>query len=785
MEKIAREFLASARSIGRNPGFSLLVIATLAVTLGCCTAVLTLVEAVLLKPLPYPDSSQLVLLFRGSTSQVGRGNDMAPGNCRALEQSGVFASMACWMRSELTVTGNGEAENIACARIEPRLFDVLGVKLARGRKFDSQESQQGRDRVAIITHEFWQRRFGAETSILSRQIILDGASHSIVGVLPPAFPLYQQRAEAFTPLSLEPESWANQGRSYLQGVARLHKQGTLDRARLDVTATAERLSSQFPVDNRALRLDVIPMQEDLTRQVIGPIQLLLVTTVLLLGIGFANITNLFLTRIQQRSGEFSIRRGLGASTPQLVLQITIEPLLLCLLGGGLGLLLANWSFSVLKLLVPPAMSPNIDIRLNWVSMAATLLLAFTATVVIALPSALRATRIAELRAGTQRSIGMARTKGFQFGLLATEVACALLLLVAANLLMKSWREVVKTPLGMNAENLLIAKIPPPKEQRIAFYDRVLAAIEQKPGVRSAAYASTVPLLWRGGNLRFRLQGENCEPTTCTTLYREVTSKYFATLQVPLRQGRYLDNRDHESAEPVVAVNDTFARRFFPNADAVGQRVQLEGGNWLRIVGVVADTREMGLEVPARQTLYVPYRQSQLSFAPPAMVMVRAETPSAEILRGVTTQAVSEVQTMQSLIDSLNEVRVLQSGATTFFAATALVLAGLGLYGILAYTLFQRRREMGIRIALGASQPNIMFAFNRSPLPAIGLGLLCGMVLAAIMTRWIEPLLVGVKPGDPFVFLGSASLLLAVGLAACWHPTRKALKIPPAEALRQI
>lgn len=373
---------------------------------------------------------------------------------------------------------------------------------------------------------------------------------------------------------------------------------------------------------------------------------------------------------------------------------------------------------------------------------------------------------------------------FQFGLLTVEVACALLLVFAANLLVQSWREVAKTPLGLNPDQLLIAKIPPPGEKRLAFYDQVLDAIERKPGVRSAAFASAAPMRWRGGNVRFRVQGENCEPGTCVTLYREVTGNYFSTLEIPLRRGRYLTRGDHETAEPVVVVNETFARRFFGAADAVGQRLALDSGGWVRVVGVVADTREMGLDAPPRQAVYVPYRQSQLSFAPPAMVMVRADRPVADILRGVTTQPVSEVMTMRGLLEELNELRTLQSSATSLFAGVALLLAGLGLYGILAYSLQQRRREMGIRIALGASVGAILLSFNRLPILAIGAGLVLGSGLAMALTRWIEPLLVGVKATDPLAIAAPVLVLAVVGAAACLLPTREALRIPPAEALRQ-
>jgi putative ABC transport system permease protein len=783
MERLIQELRAAVRSIGRNAGFSTLVVATLALTLGCGVAVLTLVDAVLLRPLPFVDSHELVLLFRGSTTHAGRGNDLSPGNCASIGAARIFGSMACWMRSERTVTGGGEAESVAGARIEPHLFDVLGVKLAQGRKFQVEEMQEGRDRVVILTHEYWQRRFGGGT-VLGRQIELDGANFAVVGVLPPGFRLYQEKAEVFTPLSLRAESWAKHGPLYLQGVARLSKGGTLASARSGINLLAEELTRQFPVDNRALRLDVTPMQEDLTRQVRGPIQLLLVTAGLLLAIGLANLTNLFLTRMQKRAGEFAIRKGLGATAWQLMGQIVLEPLLLCSLGGLFGLVLAGWGLSLLRLLVPPAMTSHVEMSLSVTSIAAMLVLVVVAALMISLPSVWRADQIAELRAGTQRTVASRKVSRLQFGLLTAEVACALLLVFAANLLVQSWREIVKTPMGLNPEKLLIAKIPPPAEKRFAFYEQVLDAIEKKPGVRSAAFASAAPMRWRGGNIKFRVQGETCEPGACVSLYREVTGNYFLTLEIPLRRGRYLGKGDHEKAEPVVVVNETFARRFFGVKDAVGQQVLLDNGVWARIVGVVADTREMGLEAPPRQTVYVPFRQSQLSFAPPAMVMVRVESTDAGILRGVTTQPVSEVMTMRGLLEELNEVRTLQSGATMLFAGVALLLAGLGLYGILAYSLLQRRREMGIRIALGASAAEILMTFNRMPMLAIGAGLIVGSGLAMAMTRRIEPLLIGVKATDPLSFVVAVLVLAAVGALACLQPTREALRIPPADALRQ-
>lgn len=765
MERLFVELRLAGRALWRRKSFSLLVMMTLAASLGCVAAVLTLTEGVLLRPLPYPRADELALLFRGVTTQAGQGNDISPGNCVAMREARVFRSIACWMRTMTTVRQRGEATSVSGMRTDASLLEVLEGGMAQGRMFDAGETS-----VVVLTHEFWQRQLGGR-AVLGTSLEVDGAGHTVVGVLRPGFRVYQQEAMLLLPLTLDVASWASQDKQYLQGVARIDPRvgwkPTLDR----VAALARSLESRYPVENRAIRLDVTPMQEAVTGQVRGPILMLLATTALLLGLGLMNLANLFVTRMRQREKELSIRRSLGANAWQMARQIAFEPLLLAVAGGALGLVLAQWSFALLRVLVPPVMEGQVRLGPSWDLVAWMALLVVVSTVVLAAPLFSRK---------------LTQADGFQSVLLSLEVACALMLVVAAHLLGQSWKSVLDAPLGMNAQGLLIARVEPPDTNRLAFYNQLEADLRAKPGVTGVTFASSMPLTWRGGNLRFQMPGEVCEPGACIALYREVTSDYFRTLEVPLKKGRYLGAEDRVGSEPVAVVNETWVRRFAGARDPIGMRVTFEAvpGQVLRVVGVVADTREMGLATPPRQTIYIPYAQTKQTFAVPTMVAVRAARPNAEMLRGITTQPVSQVMTMQALIDEWNAPRRNQSLVSGGIALAALLMAGVGLYGMLSYALELRRREMGIRIALGADGPTVLRTLAARPMVAIAAGVGAGLIGAVWFVRWIEPLLTGVRATSPEPYLVSCVVLVVWSVIACAQPVRQALRIPPAEALRQ-
>lgn len=771
------------RALLRDWKFSLAVLSSLAIACGSLSSVSALAFQVLLRPLDFPQASQLTLLYEGRRDSQAPGNDLAPGTCKALTALRVWKNAGCWMRAELKLGLQDRSEMIHAMRVTAGVLPTLGVFPAQGRWLQESDGEN----AVVISHEMWQSYLAGSSNVIGRQISLESREVTVVGVMPPGFRIQREPVAIYQNLELRPATWSDHRRAYLGAVGRLRNGVTLAEAQAEARGLASRLESEYPADNQALRLDLVGMQEDLTKGIRRPIQLLWLTASLLIVLAIFNVSNLLLTRASEQAAQFALRESLGATKWQMLTQPLTEALLLAVLGGIGGVLIAALAIPALQALIPAGPLAARSIAMDWKLVGLTIGAGIVVSLLAAAWPSWRAAQPELLRIGTQKGAGR-RGRWLQDCLLAGQVALAALLLVSAVFLLRSWERAQAQQLGFQPAGVTVGQLHPGLRGH-AFLEEVLAKLEASPGIASAALTSAAPLTWRGGNLSFEISGSPCEESQCRALYREVSPKYFQTLGIPLRAGQSFNGSEAPTGEKVVVVNATFARSAFGNGNPIGQalRFRENGESWRRIVGVVEDTRDTGVEAAQRAVVYVPWRQSTMSFAPPVFAVVQGNG-GAEAIRRAShevdwKQPVAKLEALSSLVDRETELRRLQSSLAGFFALSALSLATTGLHGLLGFRLARMRREMGIRVALGASSLQASQAVAGSGIQAALAGLFVGLVLAATLANWAQALLFGVAPSDPSNYLIPSAAIVAVLALVAVRLMREAAKLNPAEAIR--
>lgn len=798
------------RRILQSPGFSLVVVLTLAVGIGANTVIFSVVETVLLRPLPYREPDRLVTInhFYPSLDSL-EAPVSAPGFRDYRDRTRSFEAVAVSGGWAPNLTGMGDPERLAGARVTGLYFKVYGVPAALGRPLAPGDDQRGEDRVVVLSHALWQRLFGGAPDALGKKMLLNGESYEVVGVMPPQFlNFFGRNVALWAPLSFEPSELGDERRTNesLNLVARLAPGVTLASAKAEMKDFAERLKSQY-ADNYPSdwTLTVTPLNELATRDIRPGLLMVLVGVGCVLLIVCANVANLLLARASGRIKEVSVRTALGASRGQLVRQLLVESALLALAGGALGTLGAVGGVRAIRL-AAANLPFAADLAVNGLVLAFAFGLSLVTGLLFGLVPAFQTTSAnpaQTLREGGRGATADRSGKVLRRGLVVVEFALALALLAGAGLLLKSFARLQEVDPGFRPENLLTFTInlPDAKYQdaaaQIAFYDQALERIVAVPGVVAAGSTSVMPF---GGNWStgsFQVEGYQ-QPMNQPSPWgdiRIVSPGFFATLGIPLRKGRVFTARDVQDSPPVAVVDEEMVRRFWKGQDPIGKRLTFGPApgetepQWIEVVGVVGHAAHEGLDAEARVQLYLSYRQQGIPFMAVAVRTAGdpelAVGPVREAVRAVDRdQPIANVSTMRQLLDRSVEQRRLFMLLLGLFAAMALLLAALGIYGVMSYAVAQRVHELGVRMALGAERAAVLKMVLRQGMLLAAAGIALGLVVAFGLTRLVESQLFGVAATDPATFAGVTALLAAIALAANALPALRATRVDPVVALRE-
>ena len=807
------DFLAdlryAIRLLRKTPVFTVAAITTLALGIGANTTIFSLVQTMLLRPLPYQDPDEVVMVWEDRTVAGFPRNNPAPGNYRdwrTMNRS--FTDMAATAFSFANLTGDSGPELVIGRRVTANFFSVLGVQPVLGRTFTTADDTMGQ-RVVVISHALWQRRYGGDPGIVGRTISMSGqgsggaamdVKHEVVGVAPASFVFLNRDDDFWVPMQFSPEEAAVRGNHFLNVVARLQPGVTVEAANADIEAIAKRLSEQYPDTNRDFgEAVVVPMREEVLGNTRVQVIALMTAAAVIVLIACANLASLLLARASVRRGEYAVRLSLGATRGRLAQQMLVEALCLSITGGVLGLAIPVLAATLVERIVPIGLQAFSVSLMDWRVLAFAGALSIATGVVFSLAPALQTAHASTADVLQQHARGNTggRSRTFRDGLVVLQVAATLVLLVAAGLMLRTLANLNAVDRGFDADNVLTMVVPlMPKyaepSKRPAFYESILDGVRALPGVRAAAFGSLLPFQSAGNTRFFSIEGRQSLPgDEPDALFRVGTADYLRALRVTLLEGRLLDARDGAIAPRAIVVNETLVRRYLPGQSALGRQVRF-GPNEppYSIVGVVKDVLERGFQRDAKPGVYVTAAQGP-RFFPTVNLMVRVDTDPLgytaavqRIIRSVDPdQPIRLVRPMTEVIALTVGDRRQQTTLLVVFGALALIIASLGLYGLLTQTVSARAREIGIRMALGATWRNVMRMVMSRGIVLTGAGVGFGAVLAWSVTRAMETLLYGVGAADPLTFALVAGLLGAVSAVACAIPAVRAARVDPMLILR--
>jgi putative ABC transport system permease protein len=815
MDSLLQDIKYGVRVLLKNRSFTAVAVFALSLGIGANSAIFSVVNSIVLRPLPYKDSDRLVTIY-SSLRQPGLEKIVvsAPELADFREQNNSFDQVAAYDFQGVNVTGGDEPERIRAALLSPNLLPVLGITPVLGRAFAPEEDQPGQSQVAVLGYSIWQRRFAGESNVIGKTIEIDGKSIAVIGVMPIDFRFPDPDTELYLPLIIDPELLTenNRGSHFLNVVARLRPGVTIDRAQNDINAVAQRMSIEHASTYRAgYGASVFAMRDDIVGEVRPTLLILLGAVGFVLLIACANVANLLLARGVARQKEISVRTALGATRLRLVRQLLTESAILAIIAGGLGLLLALWGVEFLVSLSPGSIPRLNEITLDARVVAVTMGVSLVTGLFFGLAPAMQFSK-PDLNE-TLKDVGRSSTDGRQRQrlrslLIISELGLSVVLLIGAGLMIKSFIRVQDADPGFNPQNLLTMRLSLPRSKypdfnrQTRFFQDLLERIQAQPGVQSTATINVLPLSGSTADRSFRIEGRNLiqgEPGPDEEL-RFVSPGYFSTMGIPLFRGRDFTQRDNSESPRVAIVNQALADRYWSGEDAIGKRIAYSGfgegkPNWCEIIGVAGNVKHLGPDIPAKPEVYLPFLQPLFSTATsvigPMYLVTRSATQPEALtgaIRGViasvdSNQPVSNMKTMTARVSTALAQRRFNALLLGIFAGVALLLASIGIYGVMSFAVTQRTRELGIRMALGASASDVLRLVLGRGLALTLIGVIGGLAASFVLTSLINSLLYEVSATDPLTFVEVSVILITVSTGACFVPARRAMRVDPMLALR--
>lgn len=802
LDTLWQDLIWTQRSLRRSPTFALTAIVVAAIGIGANTAAFTLLDHVLLRPLPFPNSEQLVVLYQ---TQLTRGNARtvtSPANFldwQAMSKS--FETMGGYTTASVNLSGQGEPQRLEGIAMGAEVLKVLNVAPAVGRNFTNEDMDPGAANVVLLSDNLASALFGNAPNALNRGILLDNTPYAVIGVMPGGFSFPTRETQLWLPLQFNQQGRQNRTGLFISVVGRLRPGVSVDQARAEMGLIGQQLESTYPKENGSMGATAVGMQEVISPQSRTLVIAVFAAALCVILITCTNLANLLFARFLSRRQEIATRIAIGAGRERLLRQLLTENSVLAIIGGGLGLLLGWIATPALAQLVPEALPitglPQMNLRVFGFAALLTLL----TCIAFGVGPAFRAARQIDLNALRAKTSVARRSDRLRQALVLAEVACTVVLLIGAGLMAKALWRVQSVDPGFRAPNVLTMRttLPLPKygnvEPRTQFYSRVLTKVRALPGVTSASYISFLPMVFRGGIFPVTAPGTaaDTQQTAVQTSIRFVTQDFFTTLSIPMRQGRDISDRDTGEAPSVTVISESLARRLWPNESPIGKQINVAFAD-RTVIGVVGDISVRGLERTSEPQVYLSSQQvadGALPFFSPKDLVVRTNgnvTSLAPAIRAIVhevdpDQPVSSVRTLEDVLRSETETRRSQLNVLGTFAVIAFLLAAIGIYGLMSFTVSNRTQEVGVRLALGAQPRNILTMFLRRGLVLGIAGIVIGVPLAYLAARAMAAILFGVKPGDPLIYAGSSLLAMAMALAGSFWPALRAANVDPAVSIR--
>lgn len=806
MQTIIQDLRFGARMIKKNPGFA--AVATLAIALGIAanTFHFSVVDALVLRPFSFPNEARLLALFERKPSIGIERAAVSPGNVIEWRaRSKTLQEVVAMRGREHTLSGDGPPERYQGTAVSAAFFDALGVRAQLGRTFQPGEDEAGRAEVAVLGHNFWQKRFGGDPQIVGKQILLDGRPFTVIGVMPAGFDFPYNGGELWTPLVFDQQMKQDHSGHYLRALGLMKPGVTLAQVDADLEQMARRIEQQFPDGEAGHSANAAALNAWYTRGVRMALPAMIGSAIFVLLIACSNVANLLLARASARQKEIAVRLAMGATRARLIRQLLTESLMLAFAGGALGVLLAAWAIEAPRKIVPLGMSKFIpgwnQIGMNYRVLAFTTLVAVLTGVLFGLAPALQATktRLNEaLKEGGKGTFVKTGRQGIRNALVVAEIALSLVLLIGAGVSVRSFIEILRADLGIKPDHVVTMSVTLPREkysteqQRRNFFDQLLPRLAALPGVTNVGAAHSLPMSGRGDGSNFQVVGQPTfeqgrEPHT---EFRIATPDYFAAIGTELRRGRLFNAQDDARAPSVVLVNEIFATRFLKGSDAVGQRITMGGGKEKssEIIGVVANVMNDDLDNLAEPCIYLPFAQvpvGGMNLVIRSPIVAEQITPAVrrELAAIDPSLPLGEVRMMAQTVRERRSPKEMLMWTLSLFGLIALALAAVGTYAVMAYSVAERTHEFGVRIALGAQTADILKLVLRRGLMLALIGVGLGLAGAFALTRALAGMLYGVTATDPLTFAGVSLALTLVALVACWIPARRATRVDPMIALR--